>query len=145
MLTSENRLERFPAKWIPVRVKKTRQNKDARAPFGFNRNGKGSRQADRHVPISRACPTAATLSLGGVPFHDRDTSVDLVGYHFPASVKAGQNRSFSATLRQEQEPITFFGLRPATACFGDFPPSIKKGQWRPPRYTRSRMTKGQNR
>jgi hypothetical protein len=43
-------LERFPAKacpaldagWIPVRVKKTRQNKKARAPFRFHWNGKGS-------------------------------------------------------------------------------------------------------
>jgi len=26
----------------PVRVKKTRQNKESRAPFRFNRNGKGS-------------------------------------------------------------------------------------------------------
>jgi hypothetical protein len=55
-------------------------------------------------------------------------SVDLVGYHFPASGKAGQNRSFGAALRQEQEAIAFFGPRPAAACFTDFPPSIKKGQ-----------------
>jgi hypothetical protein len=37
-------LERFPAKWIPVRVKKTRQNKEIEPPFRFNRNGKGSRE-----------------------------------------------------------------------------------------------------
>ena len=36
------RLERFPAKWIPVRVKKTHQNKEIERPFGFNRNGKSS-------------------------------------------------------------------------------------------------------
>jgi transposase len=35
-------LERFPAKWMPVRVKKTRQNKEVEPPFRFNRNGKGS-------------------------------------------------------------------------------------------------------
>ena len=33
-------LERFPAKWMPVRVKKTRQNKEVEPPFRFNRNGK---------------------------------------------------------------------------------------------------------
>ena len=32
-----------PAKY-PVRVKKTRQNKESRAPFRSNRNGKGSSQ-----------------------------------------------------------------------------------------------------
>src|SRR4029077_6030036 len=37
-------LERFPAKWVPVRVKKTRQSKGLEPPFRFNRNGKGSRQ-----------------------------------------------------------------------------------------------------
>ena len=36
-------LERFRAKWAPVRVKKTRQNKNLEPPFRFNRNGKGSR------------------------------------------------------------------------------------------------------
>jgi hypothetical protein len=36
-------IERFPAKWMPVRVKKTRQNKEIEPPFRFNRNGKGSR------------------------------------------------------------------------------------------------------
>jgi len=36
------RIERFPAKWIPVRVKKTRQNKELGPPFRYNRNGKGS-------------------------------------------------------------------------------------------------------
>src|SRR6266481_6874453 len=35
-------LERFRAKWVPVRVKKTRQNKRLEPPFRFNRNGKGS-------------------------------------------------------------------------------------------------------
>jgi hypothetical protein len=49
-------LERCPAKacpgldpgWIPVRAKKTRQNKEIEFPFRFNRNGKGtSRQAPR--------------------------------------------------------------------------------------------------
>jgi hypothetical protein len=31
--------ERFRAKWIPVRMKKTRQNKKLEPPFRFNRNG----------------------------------------------------------------------------------------------------------
>src|SRR6266513_2899005 len=33
-------LERFRAKWRPVRVKKTRQNQESRAPYRFYRNGK---------------------------------------------------------------------------------------------------------
>jgi len=33
----------FSSEVEPVRVKKTRQNKESRAPFRFNRNGKGSR------------------------------------------------------------------------------------------------------
>jgi hypothetical protein len=88
----------------------------------------------------------ATFSvLGGVLFHDRDTSVDLVSDHFPASGKAGQNRGFGSTLRQEKEAITFFSLSPTTACFVDFPPGIKKAQGRPPRYSRPKMTKARNR
>jgi hypothetical protein len=35
-------LERFRAKWVPVRVKKTRQNKKLEPPFRFNRNGGSS-------------------------------------------------------------------------------------------------------
>src|ERR1700682_6573656 len=35
-------LERFQAKWKPVRVKKTRQIKESRAPLRFYRSGKGS-------------------------------------------------------------------------------------------------------
>jgi hypothetical protein len=42
-LRNRAELERFPAKWMPVRVKKTRQNKEIEPPFRFNRNGKGSR------------------------------------------------------------------------------------------------------
>ncbi|GEC53886.1 hypothetical protein BEL01nite_29290 [Bradyrhizobium elkanii] len=33
------RLERFRAKWLPVRVKKTRQSKCLEPPFRFYRNG----------------------------------------------------------------------------------------------------------
>src|ERR1700680_2220241 len=32
---------RFPAKWMPVGVKKTRRNQEIEPPFRFNRNGKG--------------------------------------------------------------------------------------------------------
>src|ERR1700680_4716247 len=35
-------LERFQAKWTPIRVKKTRQIKESRAPLRFYRSGKGS-------------------------------------------------------------------------------------------------------
>src|SRR5882672_11501811 len=37
-LDSQQTLERFPARWTPVRVKKTRQTRN-RVPFRFNRNG----------------------------------------------------------------------------------------------------------
>jgi hypothetical protein len=49
-------LERFQAKWIPVRVKKTRQTK-TRAPFPFHRNGKGSRPATDfpRLPCPASC------------------------------------------------------------------------------------------
>jgi hypothetical protein len=51
-------LERFRAKWVPVRVKKTRQNKRLEPPFRFNRNGKGSRihgSGRRGLAFRRAC------------------------------------------------------------------------------------------
>src|SRR5882724_1929099 len=52
-LRSQERLvERIPAKWMPVRVKKTRQNKELEPPFRFNRNGKGS--SERVVSDSRS-------------------------------------------------------------------------------------------
>ena len=38
--TTQDVLERFRAKWVPVRVKKTRQNKKLEPPIRFNRNGK---------------------------------------------------------------------------------------------------------
>jgi len=44
--------ERFPAKWMPVRVKKTRQNKEIEPPFRFNRNGKGSRTCSGSPPAA---------------------------------------------------------------------------------------------
>src|SRR5262249_25364415 len=42
---------RFRAKWVPVRVKKTRQDKKPEPRFRFNRNGIGS-SADRGPPHS---------------------------------------------------------------------------------------------
>src|ERR1700680_1609781 len=38
-----NLLPSFPAKWTPVRVRKTRQNKKLEPPFRFNRNRGSSR------------------------------------------------------------------------------------------------------
>jgi len=49
-ISGARHLERFPAKWIPVRVKKTRQNKEIEPPFRFNRNGKGSSPALFFLP-----------------------------------------------------------------------------------------------
>src|SRR6266404_1021131 len=40
--TAKRYPERFRAKWMPVRIKKTRQNNEIEPPFRFNRNGKGS-------------------------------------------------------------------------------------------------------
>src|SRR5207249_6839113 len=60
----------------PVRVKKTRQNKESRAPFRFNRNGKGSSR--------RAAAVAglwALLALG-LPARAQDASTlkkDMIG------------------------------------------------------------------
>jgi hypothetical protein len=55
-------LERFPAKWIPVRVKKTRQNR--KESLRFNRKGKGSGLACEESKCSdrdEACgPTVLT-------------------------------------------------------------------------------------
>ncbi len=36
---------RFRAKWVPVRVKKTRRNKNLEPPLRYNRSGKGSGRA----------------------------------------------------------------------------------------------------
>jgi hypothetical protein len=54
--------------------------------------------------------------LSGVLFHDRDVSVGLIGYHFPASHQAGQDRGFGSALCQEQETVTFIGLGSAPVC-----------------------------
>jgi hypothetical protein len=58
-------LERFRAKWVPVRVKKTRQNKRLEPPFRFNRNGKSSRARCRFSPNSSRFRAAGYLG-GGV-------------------------------------------------------------------------------
>src|SRR5450755_1277782 len=48
-----------------------------------------SRRREVRPPIE-----AALSPLSGVLFHDRDVSVGLVSYHFPASHEAGQDRGF---------------------------------------------------
>src|ERR1700730_6533246 len=66
--------ERLPAKarpalvagWVPVRVKKTRQNKQTEPPFRFNRNGKGTSargSTGRGRPGN--LPHSGDLSAGG--------------------------------------------------------------------------------
>src|SRR5882724_4540573 len=60
-------LDRFPAKacpaldagWMPVRVKKTRQNKEIEPPFRFNRNGKGSAIIELRQALSSIAPHPA--------------------------------------------------------------------------------------
>ena len=47
-------LKRFRAKWIPVRVKKTRGNLKSGAPFQFNRNGQGSVDPALGAPLQRS-------------------------------------------------------------------------------------------
>jgi hypothetical protein len=59
---------------------------------------------------------AASSPLSGVLFHNRDVSVGLIGYHFPASDEAGQDRGFGSALCQEQETVTFIGLSSASVC-----------------------------
>jgi hypothetical protein len=54
--------------------------------------------------------------LSGVLFHDRDVSVGLISYHFPASHQAGQDRGFGSALCQEHETVTFIGLGAAPVC-----------------------------
>lgn len=88
------------------------------------------------------CESMPVLSFpGSLPSHDRDIAIGLVGYHLPASRKAGQNRRLSPAFSQQHEAMTFLGLNPATTCFFDFPSGIKKSQRIPARYTRSRTTK----
>jgi hypothetical protein len=61
--------------------------------------------------------TEVALSpLSGVLFHDRDVSVGLISYHFPASHEAGQDRGFGSALCQEQETVAFIGLGSAPVC-----------------------------
>jgi hypothetical protein len=54
--------------------------------------------------------------LSGFFFHNREVSVGLVSYHFPASHKAGQDRGFGSALCQEHETVTFIGLGSASIC-----------------------------
>jgi len=46
------KLERFPAKWTPVSRKKNASRQEARAPFRFNRNGKGSSAGVQRISLS---------------------------------------------------------------------------------------------
>src|SRR5258706_715100 len=72
-------LERFPAKWVPVRVKKTRQNKEIEPPFRFNRNGKGSSHSvvDRGVTRLSGIPAQAGSSNDALA-RDRTTAPCLL-------------------------------------------------------------------
>jgi hypothetical protein len=54
--------------------------------------------------------------LSGFFFHNRDVSVGLIGYRFPASHKAGQDRGFGSALCQQHETVTFIGLGSAPIC-----------------------------
>ena len=62
---------------------------------------------DSHLPVA---------PLSGFCFHNRDVSVGLISYHFPASHKAGQDRGFGSALCQEHETVTFIGLGSAFIC-----------------------------
>jgi hypothetical protein len=92
----------------------------------------------RNLPVEPAFTFSPFLR--GVFSHDRDIPIGLIGDHLPASGKAGQDRGFGSALRQEDEAVTFLGVRPAAAGFADFPPGIK-GQRRPARCTRPAPTK----
>ena len=47
--------------------------------------------------------------LSGFFFHNRDVSICLIGYHFPAWHKTGQDRGFGSALCRERETVTFVG------------------------------------
>ena len=53
---------------------------------------------------------------GSFLFHDRDVSVGLVGYHFPAAGQAGEDGGLCTALRQQHEAMTFIGLNSASIC-----------------------------
>jgi hypothetical protein len=80
------------------------------------------------------------IFLSSLLFHDRDISVGLVSYHLPASPEARQNRGFGPTLRHKHETVKFLGLSPATTRFVDLSLRAKKGQRRPPKYSKSKET-----
>jgi hypothetical protein len=60
LIVGVQRPKRFPAKWIPVRVKKTRQIKNWILRSDFNRNGKGS-HADIYRNLLREPDVKAPL------------------------------------------------------------------------------------
>ena len=101
-------------------------------------------QVRRFLQPDRPSRRALTF-LCRVLLHDGDVSVCLVGNHFPASSKARQNRRFGPALRQEHKTVTFLGMSPAAACFVCFASGIKRGHWRPARYTRSAATRARDR
>src|SRR5580700_8720067 len=69
---SHSALERFPAMWAPVRVKKTPQNKKLEPPFRSNRNGKDSkRRCCWPLIISSECiPTRSPPVIPAIPLPD---------------------------------------------------------------------------
>jgi hypothetical protein len=62
---------------------------------------------DSHLPVR---------PLSGFFFHNRNVSVGLISYHFPASHKAGQDRGFCSALCQEHETVAFIGLGSTSIC-----------------------------
>jgi hypothetical protein len=81
---------------------------------------------DQRVAVTAASgrPSPVALSpLRGVLFQNRDVSIGLISYHFPASHEAGQDRGFGSALCQEQETVAFIGLGSAPVCaiHGSFP------------------------
>jgi hypothetical protein len=94
--------------------------------------------------VERSLTETTLPFLSGIVFHDCDISVGLIGNHLPASHKASQNCSLGSALCQKHKATTFLGLGPAPSGFLHFPSGIKKGQWRPARYTRPKSTKTAN-
>jgi hypothetical protein len=72
-------------------------------PFGFPE----SLVNIAHIPklAKSSCPrlSGGPAFSSGLPFHDRDISVGLVGDHLPASGEARQNGGFGSALRQKHE------------------------------------------
>src|SRR5260221_13217220 len=88
----------FSSEVAPVRVKKTRPNKESRAPFRFNRNGKGSSR-----PGAAVAGLLALLALG-LPARAQDSTLkkDMIGQWELATTE--RSKTCVVTLKGDTTP-----------------------------------------